>query len=514
MDGREIELKLGVSPDDIALLSLSPPLSSEGEVPPVPRRMASIYFDTPDFTLAASGVSLRVRWTGDGLVQTVKATSNGRAGLFDRPEWERGLDRPVLEPDHLRATGLPVFADDRLIGRLAPVFSTQINRTTFRLGGAEHGWEIEAALDMGEVVAGSLSEPICEVELELLRGSPDRLFRLARQVLDTVPARPLSISKSERGVKLATGDINRPVKARIPLIGPELTAAEAFQTIARSCLDHLLVNERCLLATGDHEAIHQMRVALRRLRSALRVFRPLVASPRLAEVKSDLHWLLERLGPARDAEVFLSEIIDPVIRAYPDDAGLAALRDHWQSDRDSRLEAAMSAVRDRRFAALVLDLAAWVEAGDWLGQPGEPSRRKLDTPVRPFALRRLGKITRRMLRQGGDNLSRLSPEDRHAVRILCKQTRYTVEFFATLVPRKQMKVFLGELTEVQDALGRLNDIAVAAPKLAAGPNGSGRHARAAGLVAGWHTGRQAALLAEAERAWKRVRSRDLPWSEE
>jgi inorganic triphosphatase YgiF len=514
MDGREIELKLGMSPDDIALLSLSPPLSLEGEAPPPPRRLASIYFDTPDFTLAASGVSLRVRWTGDGLVQTVKVSGNGGAGLFDRPEWEQQLERPVPDPGHLRATGLAVFADDGLIGQLEPVFSTQVNRTIFRLGGIEHGWEVEAALDQGEVVAGSLSEPICEVELELVRGSPDRLFRLARQVLDTVPARPLSISKSERGVKLATGDTNRPVKARVPLIRPDLTAAAAFQTIARSCLDHLLVNERCLLATGDAEAIHQMRVALRRLRSAVRVFRPLVASPRLAEVKSDLRWLLERLGPARDAEVFLSDIIDPVVQDYPDDPGLTALRDYWRSDRDARLDAAVSAVRDRRFAALVLDLTAWVEAGDWLGAPGEPLRRKLEAPIGPFALRRLGKTTRRMLRQGGDSLSRLTPEERHAVRILCKQTRYTAEFFAALVPRKQMKVFLGELAEVQDALGRLNDIAVAAPKLAAGSNGSGRHARAAGLVAGWHTGRQAGMLAEAERAWKRVRARDLPWSEE
>lgn len=518
MDGREIELKLGMSPDDIALLSLSPPLSSDGEDPPPPRRLASIYFDTPDFALAAQGVSVRVRWTGDGLVQTVKAAGSGAAGLFDRPEWEQRLDRPIPDPDHLRATGLAVFADDALIRQLGPVFSTQVNRTIYRLGGDEQGWEVEAALDLGEVVAGSLSEPICEVEFELLRGSPDRLFRLARQVLDTVPARPLSISKSERGVKLATGDTNRPVKARVPHIGPELTAAAAFQTIARSCLDHLLVNERCLLATGDPEAIHQMRVALRRLRSAIRVFRPLVASPRLAsprlaEVKDDLRWLLKRLGPARDADVFLSDIIDPVVRDYPDDSGLAALRDHWRGDRDDRLDAAVAAVRDRRFAALVLDLTAWVEAGDWLGAPGEPTRRKLDAPIGPFALHRLGKTTRRMLRLGGDSLSRLTPEERHAVRILCKQTRYTAEFFAALVPRKQMKVFLGELAEVQDALGRLNDVAVAGPKLASGSSG-GRHARAAGLVAGWHTARQAGMLAEAERAWKRVRTRDLPWSEE
>jgi inorganic triphosphatase YgiF len=514
MDGREIELKLAMAPDDIARLSRTAPLSSEGETPPPPRRLASTYYDTPGFALANAGVSLRLRRIGDGLVQTVKTAGQSAAGLFDRSEWEIPVDHADPDPAHLRATGLAIFADDRLIGQLTPVFSTNFLRTIYRLGDAEAGWEIEAALDCGEVVAGSRSEPICEVELELRRGGTERLFVLARQVLDAVPARPLSITKSERGVRLANGDHDRPVKARVPPLGPDLTVAAAFQTIGRSCLDHLLVNERCLLATGDGEAIHQMRVALRRLRSAIKVFRPLLESPRLAEIKVELRWLLERLGSARDADVFVAEIIDPVMKIHPDEPGLSALRDHWLADRDARLNAAIAAVRDRRFAALVLDLGAWVETGDWLGVPGEPPRRKLEAPIGPFALRRLGKAVRRLLRQGGDDLGRLSPEDQHEVRILCKQARYTGEFFSTLVPRKQMKVFLGELSEVQDALGHLNDIAVAAPKLAQGVGEIGRHARAAGLVSGWHKARHAGLIAEAERAWKRVRARDLPWTED
>ena len=98
------------------------------------------------------------------------------------------------------------------------------------------------------------------------------------------------------------------------------------------------------------------------------------------------------------------------------------------------------------------------------------------------------------------------------VRIQCKQVRYSGEFFAPLVPRKHMKVFLAELSELQDVLGQLNDIAVAGPKLS-GRTGEPGSSRAAGLVAGWHQARRSALLGEVDKAWKRWRSCPVPWQD-
>ncbi|MFD2233583.1 CHAD domain-containing protein [Phaeospirillum tilakii] len=512
-DGREIELKLGLAPDDMARLSSHPPLALPAQAPPVRRSLASVYFDTPDFALARAGVALRVRSTGDGLVQTVKAPGAGGAGLFDRPEWETALPgaEPALDRDHLRATGLALFADPALLARLRPMFSTEIHRTTYRLGGGAEpdgeAWEVEAALDHGRVVAGERSEPICEVEFELVRGEPHRLFDLARQMLAAVPVRPLSLSKSERGVRLASGDGLRPVKARVPALEPRLGVGEAFQTIARSCLDHLLVNEHCLLATGDGEAIHQMRVALRRLRSAIRLFRPVVEGPRLAEIGAELRWLLERLGPARDAEVLRAEILAPVRAARPDDDGLAALDAAAGRDLASRLDIAVAAVRDRRFAALVLDLGAWIESGEWRAQ----RTARLAAPIPPFARHRLAKITRRLLRQGGEDLLALTPPERHEVRIRAKQARYAAEFFAALLPRKAVAGFIEDLAALQDALGRLNDLAVALPRLAALPDPGA--VAAAARVAAWHRADEAELLAEAARGWRRLRQREMPWAE-
>ncbi|ARJ67792.1 hypothetical protein WV31_20100 [Magnetospirillum sp. ME-1] len=504
-DNREIELKLALTPEDMARILARPCLTHGRLAEPVSKHLASIYYDTPDFTLAAQGIAVRVRRTGSGFVQTVKSAGTAISGLFDRDEWEVPLATPELDLEQLRLTGLGAFAEETLGDRLSPVFSTEVERTLVRLGG--DGWEVEAALDRGALLAGDRREDIAELELELVGGSPAHLFQLAARILDDAAARPLCLSKSDRGYRLAAGKASAIVKARAPVLAPDQNVAIAFQAIARSCLEHLMLNERCLVATGAGEAIHQMRVAMRRLRSAIKVFKSVTDGPELERVKGDLRWLLAHLGPARDAEVFLAEIVEPVLAAHPDDAGLAALRAHWQKDRETKLAAALAAVRSRRYAAMILNLGRWTETGDWLAP-----RKRLGEPVGTFAVRRVDKAIRNLLKEGGESLSRLSPEDRHAVRIRCKQVRYAGEFFASLVPRKTTRVFLAELSELQDILGQLNDIAVAGPKLS-GRTAEAGSSRAAGLVAGWHQSRRTTLLANADKAWKRWRAMPVPWNE-
>ena len=210
--------------------------------------------------------------------------------------------------------------------------------------------------------------------------------------------------------------------------------------------------------------------------------------------------------------MFLSEIVDPVLAAHPDDAGLIALHTHWSKDRETKLAAAIAAVRSRRYAAMILNLGRWVETGDWLGPPGGPPPKRLAEPVAAFAARRVGKAVRSLLKEGGEALSRLPPEHQHAVRIRCKQVRYAGEFFAPLSPRKGTKLFLAELSELQDVLGQLNDIAVAGPKLS-GRGAEAGSSRAAGVIAGWHQSRRTALLGDADKAWKRWRALPVPWDE-
>ena len=174
----------------------------------------------------------------------------------------------------------------------------------------------------------------------------------------------------------------------------------------------------------------------------------------------------------------------------------------WLAEHDDHLAAALAAVADRRFTTLLLTLAEWVEAGDWLADPDRQAL--LDEPILPFARRTLAKRDKRLRAAGGDDLAKLAEAELHATRILGKQLRYAGEFFAPLFPPKASSGFLAGLAELQDLLGQLNDIAVAGSRLAGGRL-DGPRAWAAGLVAGWHASRRPKLLAKAAQAWKAYR---------
>ncbi|HTH16720.1 MAG TPA: CHAD domain-containing protein, partial [Magnetospirillum sp.] len=466
------------------------------------RSLRSTYYDTADHTLAKAGISVRLRTGAGGVLQTVKDSGQRASGLFARREWETRVSGPDLDTAQLTATGINLLADPAVVAALSPIFSTEVRRTAYQLAGPD--WQVEMALDVGDVVAGERHEPIREIELELRQGDPSQLFALARRLAESLPVNLLALSKSDRGYGLARGRGPSAVKAKPVELEPKTTLGEGFQTIARNCLHHLLANEGSLLTHGDAEAVHQMRVALRRLRSALKVFRPLVDSPELAGIKAEIRWLLGRLGPARDAEVFVAEILDPVVEAHPGVDGLVALRDHFIAERDRDLAAARQGVAERRFTIMLLDLGAWVEAGTWTSHP------MAREPIAPFARHVLKRLARKLRKAGGKSLHRLAPPDLHEVRIRGKQLRYAGEFFAPLWAKQKSKEYLAALSTLQDLLGEMNDIAVAGPRLAACHHLPGL-AWAAGLVTGWHDARRPALMESADDLWAEFRKRKGFW---
>lgn len=186
------------------------------------------------------------------------------AGLYDRLEWEHEIDSdaPVL-------TGskhpLAAAVGAKVIARIAPVFRSLIERTTASV--ALDGALIEVAVDQGEVDADARRTPVCEIELELKQGSSAALFALARQLDATAAVRLGVLTKAERGYRLLDRHDAQEAKAEPIALIPELPVTSAFQTIAWSCVRHFRLNETLLTDTGDAEALHQARVALRRLRS-------------------------------------------------------------------------------------------------------------------------------------------------------------------------------------------------------------------------------------------------------
>ncbi|HEY0836455.1 MAG TPA: CYTH and CHAD domain-containing protein, partial [Azospirillum sp.] len=283
----EVELKLHVGVRDLPRVLALPALAERAEGAAVTRAVRTVYYDTPDLRLYARGVALRIRHEDGARVQGVKTMTADAAGdsaaIAVRQEWESPL--PGDGPDFalLDAGGAGPLIPAEARNALGVLFETDLRRTT-QIVRLDPLTTVEVAVDEGRVLAGTAAEGIAEVELELKSGRASRLFELALALQGALPVRIGTESKAAVGYRLVTGATPVPALPEPLALSPVTTVAEAFRHIVRHALRHLLANEACALAGGDAEGLHQIRVALRRLRTALRLFGPVVDTPRTAAI--------------------------------------------------------------------------------------------------------------------------------------------------------------------------------------------------------------------------------------
>ncbi|MBO9707248.1 MAG: inorganic triphosphatase [Caulobacter sp.] len=443
----EIELKFLIAPE--ASNDVLARLAGREAV----RQLDAIYFDTPDHALRRAGFGLRIRDGENGRKQTLKSASAG--GVFARGEWESTVEGP--EPDRellARTPAAQVINGDAL----APVFATNVRRTVRLI--ERDGAVIEAALDQGELRADDRRAPVSELELELKAGAPRVLFDLARDLAAHAPLRLSLVSKAERGYALARGEEDRQRSG--PTFEAGASTAQALQALGREALDRLCAAAEALAERPGPERLHRLRVAARRFRALLKIFKPLASAPDARHVKAELKWLANTLGPARELDVFIADVWRPAAEAEaaaPEDAeALAAFGRALLEAQTAAYAKALAAVETSRYRALALEAAAWLEAGTWTTDASLAKDR--ERPAGAFAARFLDK-QRRKLRKGGRHLARLEPFERHRLRIRGKVLRYAAQDLAPLFPDhpKRVEAFGEAISRLQDALGALNDLA-------------------------------------------------------
>jgi inorganic triphosphatase YgiF len=443
----EIELKLRLPSNCAARVQRSPLLKSLSISPSVTQNLYTIYYDTSNLDLRGNGVAFRLRRSGRRWIQSIKGGGSAAAGLHRRYEWETPVAKP--QPDFTKISNpslIELFDNGDLREQMRPLFITECKRRvrTLRLSG---GGEAELCLDQGRIVAGEASMPFCEIELELKSGNPLPLFQLALDLLHTIPLRLENVSKAERGYTLASGIALPPLKAMpVQLVG-EMSVNEAFKAIAWNCLGNLHSNEAGMLHGGDIEYLHQMRVALRRLRSALNVFSKAFSKAVFSPMAQELRWLAGQFGPARDWDVFVTETLSDIAPHFSDHPGILSLQEKCEQIRRHHNDEARRVVESRHYAELMLKLGAWLSGSSWITPSeltGLDNQTRVDSrgisaglggPVKEFAGTLLAH-RQRQLKKYGKKLAKLSPPELHAVRILAKKQRYASEFFAGLYPPK------------------------------------------------------------------------------
>jgi CHAD domain-containing protein len=227
-------------------------------------------------------------------------------------------------------------------------------------------------------------------------------------------------------------------------------------------LRHLTLNEAPVLR-DDAEGIHQMRVALRRLRASISLFKEMLQDPQSEQVKGQLKWLTVQLGPARDMDVFVKEAVAPLQQVPSQKEKLEKLEPILKEKRAAGFEKAKEAIRSDRYRHVVLEAALWLICGQWLQNADPLLQARRERPVREFASEVLTSRTKKILSKIR-KLRQLDAQRRHKLRIAIKKLRYATEFFESLYPGRRSamrrKGFRKILKQLQTALGKLNDITV------------------------------------------------------
>lgn len=415
------------------------------------QRLRACYYDTQDGALARHGIVVRVRQEGRRWVQTAKAPSTGP---LERLEHNVPLAAPrTLTPPLVyleRHAGTPVgeriCAALRLkagapMPALVPLYETDVQRLKRDLD--HDGSTIEIALDRGRIVAGARSVPVCELELELKVGEPAAAVRLAGEWCATHGLWLSTISKSMKGQRLGSGIAVAPAAgATEAKFSRRAEGREVAVAVLQACLQQVLANASEVAGgSNDHEHIHQLRVGIRRLRTAIAELAPLADgidtawTPPLVEV-------FRALGKYRDAG-HLADTLQPQI----EHAG----GPHLDLGASADLPVPGTTVRAAAFQNSLLGMIGFVH-GEGDGAGAGRSRKLLRS--------RLRKLHARVIQDGRKFLA-LDEAGQHGVRKRLKRLRYLVEFVAPMFSKREVEAFVAVLKPAQDALGLYNDELVA-----------------------------------------------------
>jgi inorganic triphosphatase YgiF len=498
----EIELKLAIATGRPADVRRRLPGGSMQRA-----EIDDIYFDTPAALLRQRGLVLRLRRDGDRWVQTLKAADRGANLVSERGEWEVALasdeHRPALDLARFAQTPLGALMDHLGTDALAPVFRTRFARR--RLTVSHGASTIEIAIDDGRLIAEAgdrtARRRIAEVELELKAGTRADVLDLARTLARKrgpvlVPALR---SKAERGYALATSSPLPVARAAASgftrLMSEGIGTGDALRAVVRHGLAIVVANADALREAPAIEHLHQARVALRRMRSAIRLFDPQGTDlPR--PLVSRLQKLAGVLGEARDWDVLVDTTLPALLASFAAGDGTAReLLKFAQPLRERAITDAVGAVASRRYTRLVLALSQWTDSAspptarvaDMTGALLEPLADDVAAGARVFA--------------------RLSRRERHRVRIHAKRLRYALDLLRFALPQKSTADYVDALAGLQDTLGELNDAAVARERL------DGAAIRRAGrqVVKDWHDAVEPPLVAKAARELKALARRPRPW---
>jgi inorganic triphosphatase YgiF len=454
VQGQEIEIKFRTDAAGLALLLNAPLIKAADDLQT--ENLKAAYFDTPSNSLRKKGIILRVRKSGDAVpVLGTKAPGAANDGPFHRLEAE--VNSPSLKPNLALFDKATKNFLRRVIGDqpIESKFKMQFKRQS---GLISHGSSVvEIAVDQGHISCGKQRVPLAEVELELVSGSKADLLDLAKTLAEDFSLRLDFVSKAEKGFRALLQEKPVPVKAG-PIKSKSLaTLDDAVTKIITNTLAHFVANWACLRETDEPESIHQMRIALRRMRCGLSIFKRALPHAAFEALRDDAGRLSSAFGPVRNADAFRMSVLHGPLASADRPENCDAIRVILEKQRVAAYGLAHSEIESLAATVFVLKVQSFLARRDWREVPAGAESKKLQVPVRKFSEAALDRLRARVRKRG--KVAAVSGEAWHKLRIALKNLRYGVDFFADLFgKRKRRRAYKKKMSALQELLGIRNDI--------------------------------------------------------
>lgn len=463
----EVEGKLRV-PSERTLRAIAK-LQTLGEHPLQPRptqRLHSVYIDTEGFDLARRGVALRLRRHRGAWEATAKWSGKVDGAVHRRPELNLELAQPPEFPFFLPDGPLSLYLNALVLGRpLHPVLICDISRrlmNVFPVDRVESSQPIaEIALDRVKLSApgtdgGRPIDTYCEVEIEQREGTAEDIFRLTDRLRVDFDLTASDASKFAYGMHRLYDESVLRLNPLPPLSGND-SAAVALRRVVAVQLEQLRENDPGTRLGRDPEALHDMRVAIRRMRAALRVFREGAATRTSTHLRNELRWLGKVLGHVRDLDVQLENLQrhgTALPAAYRE--GLEPFRRHLDALRVDRRADLLSALDSPRYVRLLARLEGFATS-----KPVAPrSKAAGQKPLGKHGASLVKKAFAHLRAAGSGTDAVVAPEQLHNMRLRAKRARYLLEFLKDITGKPGRRL-TKRLIRVQDLLGVINDSVVA-----------------------------------------------------
>lgn len=407
------------------------------------------YYDTPDRLLAKNGMALRLRKENDLWVQTFKAAGQSHLHRVEEEVFLGQCDQAPdlnldLYKDNKTVTDLLIQVLGTDVEKLSLQFETDVQRTYHVFEADDTA--IEVCLDDGVVKTPTTQSIICEVEFELKQGAVKTLIQFAHQWIDRYELWLDVRSKAERGNLLALGKAVSPaVHAKSLNLDKDISAEQALKKIVENCLGQFLPNMAAIAdEVAEAEHIHQARVSLRRLRSALKHFS--TWSDELNPAwEEQIAELFRQLGDTRDEDAVRTEILPMIVQHGSPELLLPISSEQSLKNLATRFKAADT-------IKLVLALLAFAYSDE--------NSQSIHGKLKKHIEKSLDKLHHQVVSQA-KHFTELEVTDQHQIRKKAKQLRYCIEFISSLYPRKNVQQFLKHLQPLQNTLGFYNDLIIA-----------------------------------------------------